>query len=87
VSEANVLRALTREELDRVAWHISTKSEGGGGNCVEAGCLADGSGRVAVRHSRHPNGAVIVYTRDEWAFIVGVKEGDSTSSEIAKEMR
>jgi len=30
-----------------------------------------------VRHSRRPDGAVIVYTREEWqAFIAGVKEGE-----------
>ncbi|MGC5011884.1 DUF397 domain-containing protein [Streptosporangium sp. DT93] len=60
-----------------VAWRISTRSENGGGNCVEAGPLGDGSGRVAVRHSRHPDGEVIVYTRAEWeAFIGGVKDGE-----------
>ncbi|MER5624953.1 DUF397 domain-containing protein [Streptosporangium sp. NPDC002544] len=65
------------EELDQVAWRISTKSENGGGNCVEAGPLADGSGRVAVRHSHRPDGEVIVYTRAEWeAFVGGVKDGE-----------
>ncbi|WP_308249886.1 DUF397 domain-containing protein [Sphaerisporangium fuscum] len=64
-------------ELPDIAWHISTKSENGGGSCVEAGPLADGSGRVAVRHSHHPDGEVIVYTRAEWqAFIAGVKDGE-----------
>ncbi|GGM67390.1 hypothetical protein GCM10010106_11690 [Thermopolyspora flexuosa] len=68
---------LSPDELAKVAWHISTKSDGGGGNCVEAGPLADGSGRVAVRHSRRPDGPVIVYSREEWqAFIAGVKEGE-----------
>jgi hypothetical protein len=67
----------TPEELAGVAWHISTKSANGGGQCVEAGPLADGSGRVAVRHSHHPDGRVIVYTRTEWeAFIGGVKNGE-----------
>lgn len=69
--------ALGRDELAGIAWRTSTKSDGGGGNCVEVGPLADGSGRVAVRHSRRPDGAVIVYTREEWqAFIAGVKEGE-----------
>lgn len=67
----------TPEDLANVAWHISTKSENGGGSCVEAGPLTDGSGRVAVRHSHHPDGQVIVYTRAEWgAFIGGVKDGE-----------
>lgn len=63
--------------LNNVAWHVSTRSASGGPNCVEAGPLADGSGRVAVRHSRHRDGSVIVYTRTEWeAFLAGVKGGE-----------
>ncbi|WP_433240994.1 DUF397 domain-containing protein [Streptosporangium sp. CA-135522] len=39
--------------------------------------LADGSGRAAVRHSHHPDGEVVVYTRAEWeAFVGGVKDGE-----------
>jgi hypothetical protein len=65
------------ESLPGVAWHVSTRSDGLGGMCVEAGPLADGSGRVAVRHSKAPDGATIVYTRGEWeAFIAGVKDGE-----------
>lgn len=68
---------LSPAELDRVAWHISTWSDNGGVACVEAGPLADGSDRVAVRHSRHPDDKVIVYTRAEWeAFVAGVKDGE-----------
>ncbi|GAA4185390.1 DUF397 domain-containing protein [Streptosporangium oxazolinicum] len=68
---------INSEELAGVAWHISTRSANGGGQCVEAGPLADGSGRVAVRHSRRPDAEVIVYTRAEWeAFVGGVKDGE-----------
>jgi hypothetical protein len=71
------LSALGREELAGVAWHISTRSDDNGGNCVEAGPLRDGSGRVAVRHSHHPDGTVIVYSRAEWeAFTAGVHLGE-----------
>ncbi len=64
-------------ELPRVAWHISTRSENGGGSCVEAGPLENGSGRVAVRHSHHPDGLTFVYTRAEWsAFLAGIKTGE-----------
>ncbi|MFC4586006.1 DUF397 domain-containing protein [Sphaerisporangium corydalis] len=56
------------------AWHISSFSPDGGANCVEAGPLLDGSGRIAVRHSRDREGTVIVYTRGEWdAFLAGVR--------------
>ena len=69
--------ALGREELAGVAWHISTRSDDNGGNCVEAGPLHDGSGRVAVRHSKHPHDTVIIYTRAEWeAFTAGVRLGE-----------
>jgi len=63
-----------RDELAGVHWHISTRSTNNGGNCVEAGALADGSGRVAVRHSRHRSGPTLVYTRAEWTtFLTAVK--------------
>ncbi|GAB3219779.1 DUF397 domain-containing protein [Glycomyces halotolerans] len=68
---------LSAEELSGIRWHISTRSDSGGGQCVEAGPLSDGSGRVAVRHSHHPDGTVIVYTRAEWdAFLAGAKDGE-----------
>lgn len=65
------------ETMPDVAWHISTKSPDNGGNCVEAGPILDGSGRVAVRHSKARHGATIIYTADEWAaFVGGVKDGE-----------
>lgn len=72
-------QVLTHEELSGIAWHISTHSDNGGGSCVEAGPFADGSGRVAMRHSHHRDGSVIVYTREEWdAFLAGVRDGEFT---------
>jgi hypothetical protein len=72
------LNSVTEEDLARVAWRISSKSDAGGGSCVEAGPFNDGTGRVAVRHSHHrETGPVIVYTKPEWdAFVAGVKAGD-----------
>ncbi|MEV0944155.1 DUF397 domain-containing protein [Micromonospora wenchangensis] len=65
------------EAMPEVAWHISTKSDSNGGSCVEAGPLLDGSGRVAVRHSKARDAATIVYSADEWAaFLCGVKSGE-----------
>lgn len=64
-------------ELPAVAWHISTRSSNAGGNCVEAGPVRDGSGRVAVRHSHYPNGPAVVAGGAEWnAFVAGVKTGE-----------
>lgn len=60
-----------------VAWHVSSYSASGGSNCVEAGPVLDGTGRVAVRHSHHPDGPVIIYTRAEWdAFLAGVRNNE-----------
>ncbi|CAM3773225.1 DUF397 domain-containing protein [Nocardiopsis rhodophaea] len=70
-------QALTARQRSEVAWHISSFSASGGGSCVEAGPLNDGSGRVAVRHSHHRDGPVIVYTSAEWeAFTRGVRAGE-----------
>lgn len=54
------------EELTRVAWHISSRSINGGGQCVEAGPFADSSRGVAVRHRYQPDAGALVYDRPEW---------------------
>jgi hypothetical protein len=71
------VQQLSAQELTGINWKISSRSSNNGGSCVEAGPLADGSGRVAVRHSHHPEGSVIVYTRAEWtAFLAGARDGE-----------
>ncbi len=65
------------EALAQVRWRVSSRSTDGGGNCVEVGPLNDGTGRVALRHSQHPTGPIIVYTRAEWdAFVAGAKDNE-----------
>ncbi len=67
-----------------VAWRISSYSDNGGGSCVEAGALPDGTGRVAVRHSHHPEGLALVFGRAPWAtFLGGVKNGEFDLSRAA----
>ena len=64
-----------------VAWRISSYSPNNGGSCVEAGALPDHTGRVAVRHSHHPDGLALVLGQPTWAgFIGGVKNDDFTPS-------
>lgn len=62
---------------DDVSWHVSTASASAGGQCVEAGPINDGSGRVAVRHSKDHDGPIITSTRKEWIdFVKGIQKGE-----------
>ncbi|MDG4834495.1 DUF397 domain-containing protein [Solwaraspora sp. WMMD1047] len=66
----------TATPAPRVAWHVSSRSEGGSGNCVEAGPVLDGSGRVAVRDTYDRGGPVLVYRSAGWtAFLTAVRSG------------
>ena len=61
-------------DLGSVQWRKSSASNPSG-NCVEAVALPDGL--VALRNSREPGGAALVYTKAEMAaFLVGVKNGE-----------
>jgi hypothetical protein len=62
--------------LDDATWHKSTYSNGSGGNCVEVADLPNGP---AVRDSKHPEGPVLVFTREGWqAFVQGIGAGEVT---------
>ncbi len=61
-------------QLPGAAWRKSARSNPKG-NCVELAQLGDGS--IAVRNSRNPEGAALLYTQPEiTAFIQGAKDGD-----------
>jgi hypothetical protein len=56
------------------SWRTSSYSQGGN-DCVQTAFLPDGS--VAVRHSKDPDGSLLLYTRGEWeAFLKGAKDGE-----------
>jgi len=60
--------------LTGAAWKTSTRS-GANGQCVEVATNLPGI--VAVRHSKDPDGPVILYTDAEWAaFTGGVRDGE-----------
>lgn len=72
--------AATAETLPEVAWHVSTRSGSGDGNCVEAGPVRDDSGRVAVRDSKDRGGPVLVYPAAAWtAFVASLHPGRFTA--------
>jgi hypothetical protein len=70
---------MTKQHTDRAdligaSWRTSSYSQSGG-ECVQTAFLPGGS--VAVRHSKDPDGSILVYTRGEWdAFLKGAKDGE-----------
>ncbi len=72
----STLIPVTLDELAAVQWRKSTRSQGGGVNCVELGPVPDGSARVAVRDSKDRDGAVFVFAGAQWtAFLDTVRTG------------
>ncbi|MEO3745183.1 DUF397 domain-containing protein [Plantactinospora sp. B5E13] len=63
--------------LPEVAWHVSTRSGNGDGNCVEAGPVLDTSGRVAVRDSKDRSGPVLLYTGNQWGVFLTALKGNA----------
>lgn len=60
--------------LDGLTWRKSRRSQGGGANCVECASMVDG--RVAVRDSKRPEDAVLVFSPRAWrSFVDGTKAG------------
>lgn len=52
-------------EITGVAWHTSSYSGSGGGNCVEIGAHADGGG-VLVRDTKDRHGPVLAFGPEAW---------------------
>lgn len=63
---------LSRFDSDELVWQKSSFSNN---SCVEAAALGDG--QVAVRDSKNPAQAVLLYNASEWrAFLAGVRNGE-----------
>ena len=61
---------------DGATWRKSTYSNGTGGNCVEVAHLPNGR---AVRDSKHPEGPILVFTREGWrAFVQAIESREVT---------
>ena len=66
--------AVPVSRLQGLVWRKSRYSNPSG-NCVELAQLPDGG--IAVRNSRYPDGATLIYTRAELAaFVHAIKKGD-----------
>jgi hypothetical protein len=62
-------------DLTGARWRKASRSGNNGGNCVEV--ARNLPGVVAVRDSKDPHGAKLVFTPDEWqAFTAGVTAGE-----------
>ncbi len=79
-SGAKVVTVLvsTRNHTESVwqtaVWRKSSRSSPSGDNCVEVAFADDA---VAVRDTKNPDAAMLLFTGDEWkAFIEGVKAGE-----------
>lgn len=53
-----------------VAWHISSYSANGSGECVEAGPFTNNTDAYAVRDSTNRSHGHLTFTRDEWAALI-----------------
>ncbi|MER6827130.1 DUF397 domain-containing protein [Streptosporangium sp. NPDC000563] len=61
-------------DLSAAIWRKSSRSGSNGGQCVEV--AANLPGVVAVRDSRDPHGAKLLFTLAQWgAFVGGIKSG------------
>lgn len=71
---AQIRNGMSAAQLSGAAWRKSRYS-GAVGNCVEVATL--GTGDIAVRNSRFPEGPALIYTRAEIAaFVAGAKDGE-----------
>lgn len=62
------------DEMPVEGWRTSSRSQGAGGNCVEVGRVADGSGRTAIRHSHRPRAEMLICSARGWrAFVERVR--------------
>ncbi|MEO7193698.1 MAG: DUF397 domain-containing protein [Pseudonocardiaceae bacterium] len=71
---------MTRVDLSRAVWRKSSRSPANGGtiDCVEVAAL--GGGRIAVRDSKHPGGAVLFLPLADLAALINGVRNDEFSN-------
>ncbi|WP_436525028.1 DUF397 domain-containing protein [Actinoplanes sp. HUAS TT8] len=63
-----------RVDLSHAEWFKSTRSGADSDNCVEVAFVDDA---IAVRDSKNPAAAALIFTAAEWdAFVHGAKDGE-----------
>ena len=63
-----------RVDLSSARWMKSSRSAAACDNCVEVAFVDDA---IAVRDSKNPDGAALIFTPAEWdAFVGGAKDGE-----------
>jgi hypothetical protein len=63
-----------RVDLNGASWRKSTRSGPYSDNCVEVAFVG---GAIALRDSKNPAGAILLFTPEEWlAFVSGTKDGE-----------
>ncbi|GAA2307180.1 DUF397 domain-containing protein [Streptomyces violaceusniger] len=66
----------TTPDLSTAAWHRSSYSSNGGGECVE---VADNlPGIVPVRDSKDPDGPVLIFPNGSWSAFIATLKTDGT---------
>jgi Domain of unknown function (DUF397) len=61
-------------DMAAAGWRKSSRSGPWSDNCVEVAFVGDA---ILVRDSKDPDGAVLVFTPNEWdAFVNGAKDGE-----------
>jgi hypothetical protein len=70
-------------DLTRIEWRKASYSGTSGGNCVEVACVHSGrdlamtDSAVAVRDSKNPDGAKLIFPPQAWRqFAVELKSGE-----------
>lgn len=65
------MRSSEPTPLVDLAWRVSSRCAGG--NCVQ---IAHSGGKVFIRDSKHPDGAILSFPLDTWRdFVVDAKQG------------
>lgn len=55
----------------KVAWRTSSYTQGGGGNCVEAGPVLSGGNGVAVRDTKRRHAGTLMTSTAAWRSFAG----------------